>query len=64
MADERTMGAEEEERSQQEIEALERREAALARIVQFGDPVLKSEASPVQDFGPKLRAEVERMVAT
>jgi peptide deformylase len=57
------MGAEEGERSQLEVETLERREAALARIVQFGDPVLKSEASPVEDFGPKLRADVERMVA-
>lgn len=44
-----------------EIEMLERREAALAHVVQFGDPVLKSKASPVAGFGPDLRAEVERM---
>ncbi|HUC08113.1 MAG TPA: peptide deformylase [Solirubrobacterales bacterium] len=46
-----------------ETELLERREAALAQVVKFGDPVLKSKASPVRDFGPELRAEVERMVA-
>jgi len=42
---------------------LERREAALAHVVKFGDPVLKSKASPVTNFGPELRAEVERMIA-
>jgi len=44
-----------------EVEMLERREAALAQVVQFGDPVLKSRASPVTNFGPELRSEVERM---
>ncbi|HEX4670374.1 MAG TPA: peptide deformylase [Solirubrobacterales bacterium] len=62
MSDERAIGADEEER-QLEAELLERREAALARVVKFGDPVLKSVASPVSDFGPELRAEVERMIA-
>ncbi len=49
------------ERDQNELEAelLERREAALAQVVKFGDPVLKSKASPVAEFGPELRAEVE-----
>jgi peptide deformylase len=47
---------------QLEAERLERREAALAQVVQFGDPVLKSKASPVTEFGPELRAEVERMI--
>lgn len=47
---------------QLEAELLERREAALAHVVKFGDPVLKSVASPVREFGPELRAEVERMV--
>ena len=42
---------------------MERREAALARVVKFGDPVLKSRASPVVVFGPELRAEAERMIA-
>ncbi len=53
------------ERDENELEAelLERREAALAHVVKFGDPVLKSKASPVREFGPELRAEVERMVS-
>jgi peptide deformylase len=51
------------ERERREAELVERREAALANVVKFGDPVLKSRASPVADFGPELRAEVERMVA-
>jgi peptide deformylase len=45
-----------------DAELLERREAALAQVVKFGDPVLKSKASPVRVFGPELRAEVERMI--
>jgi peptide deformylase len=55
-------GSDERER-QREAELLERREAALAHVVKFGDPVLKSVASPVERFGPELRVEVERMVA-
>jgi len=51
------------EREALETELIERREAALAHVVKFGDPVLKSKASPVSAFGPELRAEVERMVA-
>ena len=43
-------------------ELLERREAALAEVVKFGDPVLRSRASPVSDFGDTLMTEVERMV--
>jgi peptide deformylase len=56
--------AETEERGESEIDAelLERREAALAQVVKFGDPVLKSKASAVREFGPELRAEVERMI--
>ncbi|MDX6603148.1 MAG: peptide deformylase [Solirubrobacterales bacterium] len=52
------------ERGESELETklLERREAALEHVVKFGDPVLKSKASPVREFGPELRAEVERMV--
>src|SRR3954452_7709411 len=49
------------EENRLEVEMLERREAALAQVVQFGDPVLKSRASPVTNFGPELRSEVERM---
>jgi len=56
-------GAQERDAEQQrlEVEMLERREAALANVVKFGDPVLKSKASPISNFGPELRAEVERM---
>jgi len=50
------------EREALEAELLERREAALAQVVKFGDPVLKSKASPVRELGSELRAEVERMV--
>jgi peptide deformylase len=62
VSDEQAIGAEESEREALEAELLERREAALAHVVKFGDPVLKSVASPVADFGPELRAEVERMI--
>lgn len=63
MSDEQAIGAEESERNELEAELLARREAALSHVVQFGDPVLKSKASPVVNFGPELRAEVERMIA-
>jgi peptide deformylase len=43
-------------------EALERRNAALALVVKFGDPVLKSAASPVTDFDERLAEEAERMI--
>jgi peptide deformylase len=42
-------------------ETLARREAALRHIVQYGDPVLRSEARPVEVFDDALRAELERM---
>lgn len=44
-------------------EILARRNAALAQVIQFGDPVLKSRASEVSEFGEVLREDVERMVA-
>jgi len=56
------MGTDEDQR-QLEDELRERRQRALAHVVKFGDPVLKSVASPVTAFGPELRAEVERMIA-
>jgi peptide deformylase len=58
-----TGSGEQEHESELEAKLLERREAALEQVVKFGDPVLKSKASPVTDFGPQLRAEVERMIA-
>jgi peptide deformylase len=62
MSDRVETDAEREER-QLEAELLERRDAALAHVVKWGDPVLKSKASPVTTFGPELRNEVERMIA-
>lgn len=66
MSDEPAAGAtDRDEQRDRELEAqlLERREAALAHVIKWGDPVLKSKASPVSSFGPELRAEVERMIA-
>jgi len=62
MSDEVKAPEREDEERRLEVEMLERREAALAHVVKFGDPVLKSKASPVSSFGPELYAEVERMV--
>jgi peptide deformylase len=63
VSEEATVGAGEGERAELERELAERREAALAQVVKFGDPVLKSRATEVTEFGPGLRAEVERMAA-
>ena len=41
----------------------ERRTAALAHVRTFGDPVLKSMATKVTNFGPELATEVEQMVS-
>jgi peptide deformylase len=62
VSDEQAVRADQDEREALEAELLERREAALAQVVKFGDPVLKSKASPVAEFGAALRAEVERMI--
>jgi peptide deformylase len=43
-------------------EERERRAAALAEIRKFGDPVLKSRAAEVNEFGPDLERETARMV--
>ncbi|HEY2335073.1 MAG TPA: peptide deformylase [Solirubrobacterales bacterium] len=63
MSEHAEIETDERDESELEAELLERREAALAQVVKFGDPVLKSKASPVREFGPGLRAEVERMIA-
>ncbi len=63
MSDETQTQEREGEERQLEVEMLERRETALAHVVKFGDPVLKSKASPIANFGPDLRSEVERMFA-
>ncbi|TMK71961.1 MAG: peptide deformylase [Actinobacteria bacterium] len=44
-------------------ETLRRRAAALERIRKFGDPVLKSRAAEIKDFGPELEREAQRMIA-
>ncbi|MDX6652546.1 MAG: peptide deformylase [Solirubrobacterales bacterium] len=44
-------------------ELLERREAALSQVRKFGDPVLKSPASPVTSFDGALAEEIGHMVA-
>jgi peptide deformylase len=40
----------------------ERREAALAEVRTFGDPVLRSRASEITEFGAQLEREAEHMV--
>jgi peptide deformylase len=43
-------------------EAQERRAQALSRVIKFGDPVLRSAASPVTQFDERLAADAERMI--
>jgi peptide deformylase len=67
MADERPRGdaeegrTEEEPRLDPEVEA--RRAAAMSFIRRFGDPVLKSRATPVDRFDDSLHNQVSRMAA-
>lgn len=42
-------------------EVLARRREALKLVRQFGDPVLKTRARPIEDFDDDLRLEVQRM---
>src|SRR3954471_8379721 len=42
-------------------EVAERRRIALAQVRQYGDPVLRARARPVEVFDDELRAEVARM---
>lgn len=44
-------------------EEIRRRDEALAGVVVFGDPVLRSRASEVREFGPELAAEAQRMIS-
>jgi peptide deformylase len=44
-------------------EVVARREAALAHVRKYGDPVLRSAARPVEVFDGVLRQEVARMAA-
>jgi peptide deformylase len=43
-------------------EALETRRNALQQVRQFGDPVLRSEARGIEDFGDNIRQQAERMI--
>jgi peptide deformylase len=42
-------------------ETVARRDAALARVRRFGDPVLRTRARPVAEFDPALRSEIDLM---
>ena len=42
-------------------ETARRRDAALAHIRRYGDPILRTKARPVEQFDDRLRAEIERM---
>ena len=42
-------------------EVAARREAALANVRKWGDPVLRTKARPVSQFDSALRSEIERM---
>ena len=55
-------GTDDGEDPQLDEETLERRRQALGEVRQFGDPVLKSKASEVTEFGTGLEREAERMI--
>jgi peptide deformylase len=57
--------AQDPEESQEELdpEVAARRNAALAHVRKFGDPVLRTRARPVDRFDDALRDEVQRMGA-
>jgi peptide deformylase len=55
-------GPDDEHAPELDAETRERRRLALAQVRRFGDPVLRSPASPVTDFGGELAADAERMV--
>jgi peptide deformylase len=68
MAAEDPIPADRAETREERIERLDpetraRRDAALRLVRQYGDPVLKSSALPVERFDDALRREVERMGA-
>lgn len=51
-----------EEEAQAEAERLVRKELALSQIRQYGDPVLRMRAEPVEEFDDELRNVSERMI--
>jgi peptide deformylase len=50
-----------EERPVLDAETRARRDAALAHVRRFGDPILRTRAREVENFDDALRAEIERM---
>jgi len=54
-------GVEPEPEEKLDPETAARRDAALARIRSFGDPVLRTKARPIERFDDALREEVGRM---
>jgi len=54
---------EDEEQHELDPEVAARRDAALAQIRTFGDPVLRTKARPVERFDEELRREIARMGA-
>ena len=61
MADEREEVEEREEPPQLDPEIAARRAAAMSFIRKWGDPVLKSRATPVDRFDETLQQQVQRM---
>jgi peptide deformylase len=53
--------AEDEQEHKLDPEVAARREAALAHVRKFGDPILKTRARPVERFDDALRSEIGRM---
>jgi peptide deformylase len=54
---------EDEQEERLDPETVARRAAALAHVRQFGDPVLRTKARPVEQIDDALRAEIARMGA-
>jgi peptide deformylase len=61
MADEQTIEAPEEQEEKLDPQTAARRAAALARVRKWGDPVLRTQARPIDRFDDALREEVARM---
>lgn len=63
MADEPTVAEQLEQEPEQRIdpEVAARRRAALSVVRQWGDPVLKSRARPIERFDDDLRTQIEQM---
>ncbi len=60
-SDESGTGSEHEHEAELDPEVAARRDAALAHVRKFGDPILKTKARPVERFDGTLLDEVRRM---